>query len=237
MDFLMTKNNLFKGFSKNTLQFFMELSIHNTKQWFDDHRKDYEDFVLEPSKSFVDAMGMFLKKISPQVQAIPKVNQSLFRINRDTRFSSDKSPYKTQLGILFWEGNLSRTECSGYYFHVEPNLLMIAAGIHIFSKPILESYRQSVIHEKHGMELVKIVTSLNKQDISLGGKHYKKIPRGFDPQHERAEYLLYNGLHCMIEQDIPEEFYSERLIEYCYSYYSKMRPLHDWIVEMTHRVE
>ena len=83
---------------------FHSLEKNNTRQWFEKHKADYETYVKNPSIDFVTAMGEVLTKIAPGIHAIPKVNQSLFRINRDTRFATDKSPYKTNLGILFWEG-------------------------------------------------------------------------------------------------------------------------------------
>jgi len=79
-------------------------------------------------------MGEKLRPLCPGINAIPKVNKSLFRINRDTRFAKDKSPYKTNLGILFWEGQGKRMESSGFYFHLEENLLMIGCGMYKFPK-------------------------------------------------------------------------------------------------------
>ena len=80
---------------------------NNTKQWFDKHRNEYEENVLFPLREFVVTMGERLRKIAPAVNAIPKVNQSLFRINRDTRFSKDKSPYKTCMWIFVAEPCIS----------------------------------------------------------------------------------------------------------------------------------
>jgi uncharacterized protein (TIGR02453 family) len=104
----------FEGFPRETLRFFEGLRANNTKEWFEAHRKDYEDHVKGPSGAFVIAMGAKLKEISPAIKAIPKVNQSLFRVNRDTRFSADKSPYKTNLGIWFWEGEKNGWSARGF---------------------------------------------------------------------------------------------------------------------------
>ena len=152
----MTENMEFHGFSKETLKFFENLKKNNTKKWFDAHRKDYESFVTQPSKAFVTAMGEKLKTEIPDIVAVPKVNKSLFRINRDTRFSPDKSPYKTNMGIYFWEGTRSRMECPGFYFHVEPNMLMLGVGMYMFPKYLFDTYRNSVVHPKYGKELAEI---------------------------------------------------------------------------------
>ena len=93
----------FNGFPKKFTKFFADLAMNNNKLWFNEHKPDYEQFVLGPSKLFVIAMGERLSELSPDINAIPMVNKSLFRLNRDTRFSKDKSPYKTNVGIFFWE--------------------------------------------------------------------------------------------------------------------------------------
>ena len=92
----------FKGFSKHTSDFFAQLPHNNSKKWFDEHRDQYEQYVLEPARSFIEALGDALRILRPQINAIPLVNKSLFRLNRDTRFSKDKTPYKTHLGIWIW---------------------------------------------------------------------------------------------------------------------------------------
>jgi len=125
----MAEKKGFNGFSGRTVEFFKELAVNNNKVWFEEHRQDYETYVLKPARSFIEGMGQLLSSVSPGVHADARVNKSLFRINRDTRFSKDKSPYKTHLGIWFWEGDGPRMECSGYYFHLEPHKLMLAAGI------------------------------------------------------------------------------------------------------------
>src|SRR4051794_4151449 len=95
----------FSGFSKDTLQFVAELRLNNEKAWFDENRPRYEAAWLEPAKRFVVALGERLKKkVSKTVQYEPKINGSIMRINRDTRFSKDKQPYKTHLDLWFWDG-------------------------------------------------------------------------------------------------------------------------------------
>ena len=107
----------FNGFPRQYFTFFNQLQKNNSKEWFEKHREDYNEFVMHPAREFVAAMGNKLRKIAPEVKAIPKINQSLFKINRDVRFSKDKSPYKTYMGIWLWEGDRKRMECSGFYLH------------------------------------------------------------------------------------------------------------------------
>ena len=221
----------FRGFPKGMPRFLARLKENNNKEWFEAHRKDYEAFVKQPSVEFVMALGEKLRDIAPRIKAIPKTNQSLFRINRDTRFSQDKRPYKTNIGILFLEGDRKRMECSGFYFHVEEGKLMLATGIYRFSKEILARYRDAVVDKKHGPRLRKAVKEISHQGYAVAGKHYKKTPRGYDAAHKNAEYLLYHGLHTMIEENISDGFYSDDIVNFSLSHYKKMVPLHQWLTK------
>jgi uncharacterized protein (TIGR02453 family) len=174
-------------------------------------------------------MGEKLLKIAPGVNAIPKINQSLFKINRDVRFSKDKSPYKTYMGIWLWEGGRKRMESSGFYLHVENKNLLIGVGIKMFPKPILDRYRQAVVDNKQGAALKSAVKKIRDKGYLIDGKHYKKIPRGFDSGHPNGEYLLYNGLSARIEEKVPDAFYSEAILDYAYAHYKNMLPLHRWL--------
>lgn len=91
-------------FSAETVEFLTDLRAHNDKAWFDANRARYEFGYVEPAKDFVEVMGPGLEKLVPGIHAEPSVRGSIFRINRDIRFSSDKRPYKDHLDFWFWEG-------------------------------------------------------------------------------------------------------------------------------------
>lgn len=227
----------FAGFSEQSLTFFRNLAQNNNKVWFDQNKGNYEQQVLAPARDFIVALGDRLKKIAPGVQADPRVNKSLFRLNRDIRFSPDKTPYKTHLGIWFWEGNRARMECSGFYFHLEPQRFMLGAGLYEFPKGLLEAYRQSVIHPVYGPALAKAVAAIKRnKDYTIGGRHYKKIPQGYDPIHKNAEFLLYAGLYAGVELAVSEGLFSGGLVDLCFDHYKKMLPLHLWLLALTKRV-
>jgi len=219
----------FNGFPKEYFSFFNKLKKNNSKQWFEKHRGEYDEFVMHPAREFVTEMGKKLRKIAPGVNAIPKINKSLFKINRDVRFSNDKSPYKTYMGIWLWEGGRKRMECSGFYLHVENKNVLIGVGIKMFSKPLMDRYRQAVVDKKQGAALKSAIKKVTVNGYLIDGKHYKKAPRGFDADHPNAEYLLYNGLTARVEEKVPDAFYSEALIEYAYTHYKNMLPLHIWL--------
>ncbi len=228
-------NDGFDGFFKETLDFFKELKSNNSKEWFDQNQRSYEDYVLSPARDFITTMGERLRGLSPAINADPRVNKSLFRINRDTRFSKDKSPYKTNLGIVFWEADIPRMESSVFYLHLEYSSLMLGAGIYKFTKSQLAAYRESVLHPVYGEELADIVEELSGKGFDFGGKNYKKVPGGYDAGHKNAGLLLYDGLYADKSFEIPEAFFSAGFIAFCFEIYKEMLPIQKWLSQLTQR--
>ena len=224
----------FNGFPREAVTFFQNLKLNNNKTWFEAHKPDYQKYVMEPAQAFIEEMEARLKQLSPGIHADPRINKSIFRIYRDVRFSKDKSPYKTHLGIWMWEGEDAKFESSGYYFHLEPPNILLGVGIHMFSKNLLKAYREAVVDPVAGPELVKAVQEVSqKGEYNLDGEHYKRVPRGYDPKHPNAELLRYNGLTAGEEVPIPEEFYSAALLDYSYQRYAEMYPIQHWMYELT----
>jgi len=235
-DLNMNDDFAFTGFSKETLSFFRGLKRNNAKVWFDNHKAEYEKEVLEPAKAFVVALGQKIRESVPGIIADPKINRSIFRIYRDTRFSPDKTPYKTHLGLFLWEGGLARMECPGFYFQLEPAKLFLGAGIYMFSPKMLSRFRRAVVEPDFGAQLTNIILNITKaKDFQVGGKHYKRIPSGFEAQHPNADLLLHNGLHVWWETPIPDEIYSNDLVQYCWKKYRPYLPLHQWLTSLIGR--
>lgn len=220
----------FSGFPPEALNFLAALSVNNEKSWFDAHKRDYEKYLLEPSRAFVVAMGRRLKELSPGIIADPRTNKSLFRIYRDVRFRRDKSPYKTHVGIWFWEGSGPRMSCSGFYFHIEPAFFMVGAGLYKIPCELLDGYRHAVVDARRGPALRKAVDALLQSGVySLGGKNFKKVPRGFDSRHPNAAFLLHDGFYIGRQMDIPDALHSPSLVDFCFAYYREMLPVHLWL--------
>lgn len=165
----------FGGFSKETFDFLRDLELNNSREWFESNRGVFEDRVLRPAQDFVVEMGERLKTISPRVSAIPLIDKSIFRIYRDTRFSTDKTPYKTHIGMLFWEGPRKKLENPNYYVQLNKSSIFIGAGEYRFPADLLGPYRDSVVHPKRGAELKRILDRITvNPSYKIGGLHYKK---------------------------------------------------------------
>jgi uncharacterized protein (TIGR02453 family) len=236
MEKVIYKGLSFNGFSKETFRFFSDLEKHNEKHWFEENRGRFDKYVMKPAEEFVADMGKKLRSIAPRVVADPRRDRSIFRINRDARFSADKTPYKTHLGIFFWEGPRRKMDNSGFYLHLNKSTLFIGVGLHIFPKPLLEAYRESVVHPKYGTEMLTALRAATKnRTYEIGWRFYKKVPRGYESRHPNAEWLLFNGLGVYRESPLPGEIYSQDFIDYCFDIFRDMSPIHNWLLSMNLR--
>jgi uncharacterized protein (TIGR02453 family) len=221
----------FTGFPSGTLDFLRGLAKNNTKAWFEGHRDDYEKFYVETAKAFVTEIGPRLQKISKTVQYAPRVNGSLFRINRDVRFSKDKSPYKPHLDLWFWEGEHRGWESPGFFFRLEPTKLILGAGMHQLAKEQLEPYRKAVLDDRAGKALLKLKDQLERDGYKLGGATRKTVPRGFDAAHPRASLLLHEGLHATHESKVPRSIATPAFVDECLVHFKATAPLSKWLGE------
>lgn len=223
----------FTGFPDSTFRFLRGIAKANSKEWFEAHRSDYEEFYVEPAKALVTELGPRLQKISPGVKFEPRVNGSLFRINRDVRFSKDKSPYKTHLDLWFWGGEHRGWDSPGYFFRMFANKLILGAGMHRFEKAHLEAYRQAVLDTRKGRALEAAIDKVKREGpYEIGGATRKKVPRGFDPEHERASLLLHEGLWAGHEGKVPAEARSESFVDFCVAHYRAVSPVSRWLLTL-----
>ena len=222
----------FSGFSRDTVAFFEGLKENNSKEWFDKNKETFERSVLEPARGFVVAMGQRLKEeISQDIIADPRTDKSIFRLYRDTRFSKNKMPYKTHMGIFFWEGAGKKLENSGFYFHLSPPTLMLGVGMHIFPPDVLKAYREAVVASGSSERLTEAVEKVRQKKLyTIGGSHYKRVPSGFDPAHPNAEFLRHKGLFAGYEDLIPTDLFSESIVDFCMEKFIDMAPIHQWLV-------
>lgn len=184
----------FTGFTPGTSKFLRGLEANNNKPWFDEHRGDYDAHYIVPAKALVCALGPRLQELSKEIQYEPRVNGSIFRVNRDVRFSKDKTPYKPHIDLWFWHGKRSGWNSPGCWFRLRPGEVILGVGMHAFDKPQLDSLREAVLDEKCGRALERLSNKLTESGYVLGGRDRKTVPRGFDREHPRAHWLLHNGL-------------------------------------------
>ncbi len=222
----------FTAFPKASLDFLARIRRNNTKEWFEAHRNEYESLILEPSRSCTIELGEHLQALVPTINATPKVNGSLFRIYRDIRFSKDKTPIKSRIGLIFWQGRGRRMQSSAFYLHFSPDELFVAVGIRGFSPQMLECYREYITVARHRETLHTILESMRSQGFSVPEPHYKRLPRHFDASLRDEVLTRYNSMY-VYRVFPPEMIHSSALIPTLYATYEAMLPLQQWVYAMT----
>jgi uncharacterized protein (TIGR02453 family) len=218
-------------FTKDTVKYFARLEKNNNKEWFAAHRDDLEQHVMEPARVFVLCMGDTLREIAPDVQAVPAIDKSIFRLHRDVRFNKNKAPFKTNLGIYFWEGPGKKLESSGYYFHIEPKLFFVGLGMYVFSPEQIKKFREVVCNPENAEELTRIIKNLKKKGYKINEPHLKQVPRGFDKEYKYADLLKYNGMYAFYESNNLDELLNTDQIEFVFKKFKDMLPIHKWLLK------
>jgi uncharacterized protein (TIGR02453 family) len=224
----------FAGFRPELIEFLKHLGANNTREWFQQHRLEYEHFLLEPAREFVLAMGERFSQLDAAIHAEPRVHGSIFAINRDTRFSTDKTPYKTYLDLWFWQGDGPSRERPGYFLRLMPECLVLGAGMHAFSPAVLERYRQAVVDPARGAGLEAAAEALRQYPgVELdGGRTYKRVPPGLPADHPRAEWLRHSSLFAACEQPVPDRLFSDQFPSLCFEQFERLAPLQRWLVDL-----
>jgi uncharacterized protein (TIGR02453 family) len=185
-------------FSKRSLTFFRQLARNNDKSWFEAHRDEYENEVRAPMRELIEELDVHFAEFAPEIGGDPK--RSMFRINRDIRFSKDKSPYKTHAAAWFHHRNAARSVGSeadagsaGYYFHLEPGgKSMIGAGLWMPPRPQLNKLRSAIADDSAGFD--QMVRSIPSRFDGLDDEStLKRMPRGYAEDHPAAKWLRYQS--------------------------------------------
>ena len=236
----MSEHEGFQGFPREGLQFLYDLAENNNREWFQDHKSDYQELLLEPGKLFVRDLGERLQTLSPGIISDTRTNGSgtIMRIYRDVRFSKDKTPYNTQMRFFFWEGKGKKMENPGFYLCFDGEKGNLYSGYWHFPKPKIELFRDAVMDEEMGPALEKAILKIGTSgNYTFAGEQYKRIPKEFDPLHDRAYLLKYKGLFAGAPVFTRKELLSEKLVDICFEHCRNMAPLHDWLVNLDEMFE
>ena len=174
-------------FTPKALSFLRQLKQHNDREWFQAHRNDYERHVRQPMVDLVECLAVDLRIFAPNLVAAPKT--SIYRIYRDTRFSVDKTPYKTSVAAIFPHRDLPRHEGAGLYVHVAPDHVLIGGGLYRPMPRQLYRLREHIAANTRRFRTIVESTRFRRSFGELSGERLQRIPRGFDSTHPAVEYL------------------------------------------------
>jgi len=200
--------------------FLADLKQHNDREWFAANKERYEADLLEPALAFIEDFEPHLRAISPHIRAdARRVGGSLFRIYRDTRFSKDKTPYKTAAGIYFRHERSKEVRAPGFYLHLAPGDVFAAGGIWHPDTKTANVIREAIAADADGW---RAATS----GVELGhGDALKRVPQPFDKDHPLAEDLKrkdFGAIERMSEDEATAPLFLERYARACASMTSLM---------------
>src|SRR4051794_33768645 len=181
------------SFSPAALRFLRGLMSNNNKPWFEAHRTAYEQELREPMRELIGELDARCRSFAPEMGGDPK--RSMFRINRDIRFSKDKSPYKTNAGCWLHHrsasqrvGGEANEGSAGFYFHLEPGKSFIGGGLWMPPRPQLNKLRDAIA--ENPQRFIRMTRALPKRLGGLDDEHaLKRMPRGYAEDHPAAKYL------------------------------------------------
>ena len=182
-------------FTRKTLTFLRALKRNNDREWFQAHRDDYDIHVKAPMMLVIERLGREFRAFAPDLMADPK--KSLYRIWRDTRFSADKRPLKTNAAAVFPHRRGNRHTSAGFYFEISAGWVWAGGGVYMPEPPALHRIRTTIAGDYEGFHAVATARALR----AIGGLHGEtltRVPRGFRSDHPAAGYLKYKqflGFH------------------------------------------
>lgn len=188
-------------FTERTLGFLADLQRNNDREWFVANKARYESDVLDPALAFIDALYEPLARVAPRFTAVPKrAGGSLMRIYRDTRFSRDKTPYKTNIGIQFRHELGRDVHAPGFYVHIESNSAFIGAGMWRPASEPLRAIRERIAARPKDWRRATSDARF-RRNFDLRGESLTRPPRGFDKSHpqigdiKRKDFIAVRDLH------------------------------------------
>lgn len=178
-----------RRFSSDTIAFLSELAANNDRAWFNENKARYERVLRDPALAFIDAVAPGLERISKRfVASSQRSGGSLMRIYRDTRFSRNKQPYKTNIGIQFRHELGKDVHAPGFYVHVEPGHCFVGAGIWHPDADALDAIRARIADAPHLWRRARDADSFAGR-FELVGERLKRMPRGYAADHSMADDL------------------------------------------------
>ena len=180
-------------FQPELFDFLRQLKRHNNREWFAKNKLRYQTLAVEPAMRFITGFAPHLAKLSPYFVADARPTRgSLFRIYRDTRFATDKRPFKTHVGIHFWHNTGKDAHAPVFYLHLEPDGCFAAAGVWHPDNQVLTRIRSAIVRNPERWGKIR-------RKLELDGDSLARPPRGFDPQHPHIEDIKRKDFVASVE--------------------------------------
>lgn len=213
-------------FNQDFLQFFIDLSRNNHKDWFDSNRSRYEQNVKLPFVKFVDDLIKGIQKIDKTIKVGPK--DCIFRINRDIRFAKDKTPYKVYVSAAISRIGKKAPNVCGFYFELNPECIRIYQGAYFVEGPALNELRNQI--KKKDKEFLKLINdaTFKKKYKKLLGDEQKRLPKEFSDVKVRIPEITFKNFYWTTELNV-KEITGKKLLEVLLEHYKAGKALCDFL--------
>jgi uncharacterized protein (TIGR02453 family) len=189
---------------RETLAFLRALKRNNRREWFQPRKEQFDADVRAPMLAIIARLAHDLHPIAPEIVVDPKT--AIYRIYRDTRFSENKTPYKTHVAAVFpWRG-LAKHEGAGLYFHVSPDEVWMGGGMYAPQAPQIQAVREHIAANVKRLRAIVESPAFRRHVGELEGERLARVPRGFPKEHPAAEFLKYRQF--LAGRDLPASFAS-----------------------------
>jgi uncharacterized protein (TIGR02453 family) len=228
-----SSNDAFPGFTREAVAFLAGLGANNDKTWFDAHRDDYERFVLEPMRLLVAALAPTALEVDPQVETEPRVDRTISRLRRDTRFSKDKSPYRTNVWLTFKRREPDWAEAPAYYFELSEDGYRFGMGYYSASPDTMRRFRENLDEKpKAFLDVVRPIGS----EFNVEGEAYKRpFPGTRDPCLDA--YYRRKSFYLACNHKLDDTLFSPRLAHVIAKGFASIGPLYQYLMELKDQQE
>jgi len=180
---------MFPGFSPDALAFLRSLKRNNRREWFQPRKEKYDALIKEPMLELIGCLNEEFARFAPEYITPP--HKAIYRIYRDTRFSENKAPFKTQAAAVFPCRGLPKHQGAGLYFEVTPGWVWAGGGLYAPDTSQLQAVREHVASNWQRLRAIVESPGFRRRFGRLEGERLQRIPRGFPKDHEAAEYLRH----------------------------------------------
>ncbi len=217
-------------FTKESLEFLQEIKQHNSREWYAQHKSDYQEYVLAPLQSMVGELSEVIVEIDPVLDTTPAVDRTISRIFRDTRFSRDKSRYKDKMWIMFRNRDKEKLDYPSFYFEYSPYSYRYGMGFYQASAKTMEGLRDKIDQDERKF-LNIIAPILNNPRLEPQGDLYKRSRyTGSNP--EVARWYDRRNIYIMCSSTHPEALFTVDIATQIKSDFRDMEALYRYFREI-----
>lgn len=221
-------SSTFTGFTQQGLNFLQQVRIENDKEWFEENRQVYDKTLLTPFRALVDALCSSMLLIDPQFETRPAIGKTLSRIHRDTRFSHDKTRYRSRMWLTFKRPSKDWKDAPVYFFELGPDMLRYGLGYYSANKQTMDLFRHTL--SRQPVQFLEVAECC-RAPFELVGESYKR-PKVKEQDPEIATWYNRKSFAVMATNTDIEKLFSPALVDELIEGFQRLEPLYHWLMHV-----